>query len=73
MKSKNKTFVVKLEDDQVTFSLRKETFYATSFYQNRINEFYDEIKDTPEEEAIEIIKQWNESKMINFWPKLEIK
>ncbi len=69
----NNDCIAKLIDGEVMIILNQEAYYATSFHEKRIHDFFEEIKDTKDDEALEIIKQWNHSKMINFWPDLEIK
>ncbi len=73
MNSEEVVFTAKLADNEVKINLRDGVFYATSFHEYRIREFYDEIKNMPAEGAVEIMKQWSQSKMINFWPELEFK
>ncbi len=73
MSSKVEVFMVKLENDKVTLTTENGVFYATSFCENRINEFYDEITSTLKEDITEITKQWNQSKLINFWPDIEVR
>ncbi len=71
-KLRNNIRVIRLDDGSVKIESYFGTVIATSFYESRMNQLYDELKNASEYEVRGLMLQWYQSKLINFWAEFDL-